>query len=303
MNTTQSLRTLKAKLVEIHHLRDAAALLSWDQETYMPTGGGNARAEQIATLQTLAHKEFVSQEIEDLLLPWIDEKTNQLRSGVRPTLDGATQALLRETWRDFTRARKLPSEFVNRLERECSLAQQVWAEARKKNDFAFFLPNLRSLVALKLEETQYLGFTDSPYNALLDTYEPGVTVARLTSLFSTLRERLVPLFNRILHSSIKPEESFLKQSFDPSKQLAFGRTVLEKMGYNFERGRLDLSAHPFTTSFHPTDVRVTTRVFERDLASCLFSCIHEGGHGLYDQGLSLDHYGTPLSESDFFGHS
>ena len=296
MNVLSSFETLHAKLIEIHQLRDAAALLSWDQETYMPSGGGQARAEQIATLQTLAHDKFVSSEIEELLEPWIERDIGQIRTDVHSELNLPSRAFLRETWRDFSRAKKLPSAFVNQLERECSLAQKVWAEARKNKDFPSFLPNLRTLLTLKLEETQYLGYSDSPYNALLDTYEPGATVAQLKPLFATIRDRLVPLLHQVLDSSVKPNESLLTQPYDTTRQLEFGRTVLEKMGYQFSHGRLDLSAHPFTTSFHPTDVRVTTRVFEKDMPSCLFSCIHEGGHGLYDQGLVPDYYGTPLAE-------
>lgn len=295
-NATKDLESLKTRLLEIQHLRDAASLLSWDQETYMPAGGGQARADQIATLQTLAHDKFVSQEVEDLLLPHIDSKTGLARS-TEKGLDAASQALLRETWRDFSRAKKLPSEFVTRLERECSLAQQVWAEARQENNFAKFLPNLQTIVALKYEEVDYLGYTDSPYNTLLDTYEPGATVAQLQPLFTTLRKGLVSLLDQIRQSPTPPDDRALYQTYDTDRQLEFGTLVLKKMGYDFSRGRLDLSAHPFTTSFHPTDVRVTTRVFEQDLPSCLFSCIHEGGHGLYDQGLPPEHHGTPLGES------
>ena len=296
MNPSSHLDSLKNKLTEIHHLRDAAALLSWDQETYMPAGGGQARAEQIATLQTLAHVKFVSEEIEEYLTTWIDEPTGRVRTPFQTGLDHATQAMLRETWRDFSRAKKLPSEFVNRLQRESSLAQQIWAEARKNNDFKSFLPHLRTLITLKIEEAEYLGFVESPYDPLLDSYEPGATAAQLKPLFATLRERLVSLLQQVLNASHKPNEAILTQAFDTEKQLEFGRLVLGKMGYQFERGRLDLSPHPFTTSFHPTDVRVTTRVFEHDLASCLFSCLHEGGHGLYEQGLSPEYYGTPLAE-------
>jgi len=296
MNSTHDLDRLKEKLRDIHHLTDAAALLSWDQETYMPAGGGQARADQIATLQTLAHDQCVSSDMADLLSPWIDLETGHIREDAQPSLNPSEHALLRETWRDFHRAQKLPSSFVHRLEQECSLAQQVWTEARQRNDFALFLPYLRTVVGLKLEETEYLGYAESPYDALLDTYEPGATAAALQPLFSTLREQLARLLERVRQSPMKPDPSILTQSFSTDRQLAFSRQVLETMGYRFEHGRLDLSAHPFTTSFHPTDVRLTTRVFERDLPSCLFSCIHEGGHGLYDQGLSPDHYGTPLGE-------
>ena len=301
MNANNALTPLINRLTEIHHLKDACAVLSWDQETYMPSGGGQARAEQIATLQTLAHNSFISSETEKLLGHWVDIPTGQLLKKSRTDLEESAQALLRETWRDFNRAKKLPSTFVNKLERECSLAQQVWIEARKENDFASFLPNLRTVVALKLEETEYLGYSDSPYDTLLDEYEPDSTVAKLKPLFSILRPRLVSLLNQVLNSSIKPDESLLAQSFDNTKQIEFGKMVLRKMGYQFDRGRLDLSAHPFTTGFHPHDVRVTTRVFEKDFQSCLFSCIHEGGHGLYEQGLLPEHYGTPLGEAVSLG--
>ncbi|MGB0911503.1 MAG: carboxypeptidase M32 [Nitrospirales bacterium] len=301
MHTSSPLKSLISQLTKIHHLKDACAVLSWDQETYMPSGGGPARAEQIATLQTLAHDALTSSETEKLLGAWVDLSTGQLLKPAQTELEESAQALLREVWRDFDHAKKLPSAFVNKLERECSLAQQVWIEARKKNDFALFLPNLRTVVALKLEETDYLGYAASPYDALLDEYEPGFTIAKLKPLFSSLRPRLVALLQHVLNSSIKPNSSLLFQSFDITKQVEFGKMVLTKMGYQFDRGRLDLSTHPFTTSFHPHDVRVTTRVFEKDFQSCLFSCIHEGGHGLYEQGLLPEQYGTPLGEAVSLG--
>lgn len=293
-NPAESLATLKSRLLEIQHLKDAAALLSWDQETYMPAGGGQTRAEQLATLQTLAHAKFVSPEIEALLLHHVDPATGLAEGN---GLDDASKALVRETWRDFSRAKKLPSDFVKRLERECSLAQQVWTEARRLDDFGSFLPNLQTVVALKLEEIDYLGYEASPYDALLDTYEPGATVAQLQPLFTSLRQGLLELLQHVREATSPPDDRMLFQAYDEQQQIAFGKLVLQSMGYDFNRGRVDLSAHPFTTSFHPTDVRVTTRVFEKDLPSCLFSCLHEGGHGLYDQGLPQEQYGTPLGES------
>ena len=301
MPTDTSLEQLKSKLREIHHLRDAASVLSWDQETYMPSGAGRVRAEQLATLQTLAHDQFVSSEMEGLLSRYVDLDTGNLLSEDQSEITDSTQALFRETWRDFSRAKKLPSAFVTELERECSLAQQVWAEARKTNDFQFFLPKLQKLVALKRQEAEFLGYTDSPYNALLDTFEPGSKVSELRPLFASLRSHLTRLLDQVRESSVQPNTELLTQSFDSGNQMVFGRLVLEQMGYDWQRGRLDLSAHPFTTAFHPTDVRVTTRVFDQDLPSCLFSCIHEGGHGLYEQGLPPKHYGTPLGEAISLG--
>jgi carboxypeptidase Taq len=296
VKTLATLEPLTTRLIEIRRIQSAASVLSWDQETYMPAGGGAARAEQIATLEGLAHQRLVSDEVGHLLIKWIDPATGSAESTAEGW-DEPSRALLRETWRDFNRAKKLPSDFVIRLSRECSLAQQAWVTAREESRFSKFLPSLKIVLGLKRDEAQYLGYANSPYDALLDTYEPGATVAQLAPLLTRLRERLVPLLKRVQASPVIIDDRCLHQSFDRHKQVEFGRLVLTAMGYDFDRGRLDLSAHPFTTSFHPTDVRVTTRVFEKDLPSCLFSCIHEGGHGLYDQGLDPRYYGTPLGES------
>ncbi len=297
MRTLQTLTPLTTRLTEIAHLASAASVLAWDQETYMPTGGGIARADQIATLQTKAHDLFVAPETEGMLSQWVDPATGETRDQAGDPWDEAARAMLREVWRDFSRAKKLPSEFVTRLSRTSALAQQVWVEARKHNDFPRFLPHLRTLVDLKKEEAGHRGYAVSPYDALLDTYEPGMTVTRLKPLFEAMKTRLVPLLTKILGATITIDDAVLYRPYDTARQLQFGTLVLTAMGYDFARGRLDLSAHPFTTSFHPTDVRVTTRVFERELPACLFGCIHEGGHGLYDQGLDPQRYGTPLGES------
>lgn len=301
MATLATLEPLIAHLRTIEHIDSAASLLSWDMETYMPAGGGAARADQIATLQGLAHEQLVAPETERLLGQWLDLQTGTPLPRPGDAWDESGRALLREVWRDYHHAKKLPSDFVVRMGRECSLAQQVWVEARADNDFARFLPNLTIILALKKEEVDYLGYAASPYDALLDLYEPGSTVAQLAPLFAQVKARLVPLLKRVAASAVTIDDRILHASYDATRQLEFGRLVLTAMGYNFEQGRLDISAHPFTTSFHPTDVRVTTRVFERDLPSCLFSCIHEGGHGLYDQGLNPLHYGTPLGDSISLG--
>ena len=297
MNTLDTLQPLTSRLLEIQHLSSAASLLSWDQETYMPPGGGAARADQLATLHGLAHDHLVSPDLEALLSQWIDPATGQPRDPQPGAWNEPARALLREVWRDFSLAKKLPSEFVKRLARECSLAQQIWAEAKANSDFNTFLPNLKTIVSLKQEEAQHLGYRESPYDALLDRYEPGSTASALKPLFETLKARLVPLLNRVTASSVTIDDRMLYRPYDTTRQLEFGRSLLTAMGYDLTKGRLDLSAHPFTTSFHPSDVRVTTRVYERELPACLFSCIHEGGHGLYDQGLDPALYGTPLGES------
>ncbi len=301
MKTVATLEPLTTKLLEITRINSAASVLSWDQETHMPAGGGAARAEQIAVLQGIAHDKLVSPEIERLLAATVDPATGQAIDQPGDLWDEPSRSLLREIWRDFNRAKKLPSDFVVRLSRETSLAQQVWAEAKEQNNFRQFLPNLRTVLALKREEAEYLGYKTSPYDALLDVYEPGSTIATLRPLFAQMKARLVPLLKRVTQSPNQIDDSILRHAYDQTRQLEFSRLVLIAMGYDFERGRLDLSAHPFTTSFHPTDVRVTTRVHEHELQSCLFSCIHEGGHGLYDQGLDQRYFGTPLGESVSLG--
>ncbi len=301
MKTLATLESLTTRLLEIQRINSAASVLSWDQETYMPAGGGEARAEQIAVLQGIAHQKLVSSDVQSLLSQWVDPASGQAADRPGNTWDEPSRSLLREVWRDFSRAQKLPSDFVMKLSRECSLAQQVWAEAKQHNKFSMFLPNLRTVLQLKREEAEYLGYEGSPYNALLDVYEPGATIATLQPMFTVLKTRLVPLLKKITQSRVRIDDSVLHRSYDHGRQLEFGRLVLTAMGYDFERGRLDLSAHPFTTSFHPTDVRVTTRVHEHELQSCLFSCIHEGGHGLYDQGLDQRYFGTPLGDSVSLG--
>lgn len=267
----------------------------------MPTGGGEARADQLATLQGLAHERLTSAETEALLAKWLDLKSGELLDGDPPAWDPIARALLRETWRDYTKAKQLPNEFVRRLGRTCSLAQQIWAEAKKRNDFASFQFPLKAVVALKKEEAAYRGPAATPYDPLVDLYEPGPTTQRLAALFAALKMKLVPLLERIIRSPNRPDESLSKSRYPADRQLAFGKMVLTAMGYDFTHGRLDISAHPFTTSFHPSDVRVTTWVTDQDFTGSLFSCIHEGGHGLYDQGLPPAHYGTPLGEAVSLG--
>ena len=301
MPSQTALELLQGHFRPFAHLNSAVSLLSWDQETYMPSGGGQARAEQIATLQGLAHERLTAPETEELLGQWMDLKTGQPLRNIAGELDDVTLALLRETWRDYHKAVQLPNDFVCRLAHTCSLAQQVWAEAKTRNDFASFLPHLKQIVDLKKEEVTYRGAATHPYDALLDLYEPGVTTASLTALFGALKAKLVPLLNRILESPVRPSEEILKRGYERERQLELGRAILTAMGYDFGCGRLDVSAHPFTTSFHSTDVRLTTRVSEEDFTGSIFSCIHEGGHGLYDQGLPAAYYGTSLGEAVSLG--
>ncbi len=300
MKTLKTLQKLISILQETQHITSAISLLSWDQECYMPKGAGAARAAHLSYFMGLQHERQIGPTLQAALSEWVDLETGSLKTEASGWEDAA-QALLHEVWRDYHHATRLPSDFVRTLALETSLAHQVWIEARQNNDFALFAPNLKRIIALKKQETDYLGYSESPYDALMDCFEPGMTVAKIAPLFEALKNKLLPLLEKIRQSPVTANETLFRLFYDPQKQWDFGLDILKNMGYDFEMGRQDRSVHPFTTSFHPTDVRVTTRVDAHDLCSSLFSSIHEGGHGLYDQGLSKKYYGTPLGDAISLG--
>jgi carboxypeptidase Taq len=191
---------------------------------------------------------------------------------------------------------KIPEKLVSRLARTTATANSIWITARKKSDFGTFAPILAELVEINREQADHLGYTEHRYDALLDLYEPDLKTSEVDRLFTEMKKELIPLVKEITARSCDRKADFLSQTFDTTKQEAFGLVVLTDMHYDFRRGRQDRSAHPFTTSFTPYDVRITTRFDEQDLLSALFSTIHEGGHALYDQGLPIDLVDTPLCQ-------
>lgn len=292
-----SLEQLIHELKTVTKLQGATAVLHWDQETNMPEGGGEARADQIALLESLVHEKLTGENISKPLGDLVE-----LGSGEPdPNLSVEKQRLVLEIWKDYHRAIALPSEFVEKLAKTASRAQQIWVNARKNKRFEDFAPILETLVALKLKEIEYLGQKGTPYDTLLDKFEPGMTSATISSLFEGVKARLVPLVQNISKSGVDTRQSILFKSYDEQSQWDFGLTVLKDMGYDFKHGRQDRSAHPFTIEFHPTDVRITTRINKYNLASGLSSTIHEGGHGLYEQGLDQDWYGTPFAQPISYG--
>ncbi|MFQ6603923.1 MAG: carboxypeptidase M32 [Fidelibacterota bacterium] len=291
------LNTLKKELRAIANLRAAASLLHWDQETYMPEGGGKARAEQVSLLESLAHERLVSDSIRGPLSELVDLDTGHVKDG----LSNEKNRLIYEIWRDYHRAAALPGEFVAELSETTARAQQIWANARKNNDFSAFAPILEKIIQLKKREIGYLGTKETPYDTLLDTFEPGMTSAVVTELFDEVRDRLVPLVQTIKASGVDTRQDILKQFYPADKQWSFGVSVLKDMGYDLTCGRQDRSAHPFTINFHPTDVRITTRIDDHDFLSGFSSTVHEGGHALYEQGLDPEWFGTPFGEAISYG--
>lgn len=293
-----SLKDLKELLIEIKKIGSIAAVLQWDQETYMPEGAGAVRAEHLAYLSTLAHQKHTSREFAAELSGHVDMETGQ---ALDQKADRDSQRLLFLIWKSYRDASVLPGEFVEELSLHESRSLQVWAKSRQDNDFNGFAPYLKKMVEFKRREADYYGYETTPLDALLDQFEPRMTAKRLDALFGPVRQRLVALVKRITDSGTVIDEQALTRSFDVDKQWEFGMKIVEAMGFDLNRGRQDRSAHPFTTSFHPTDVRITTRLNEHFFKSALFGTIHETGHGLYEQGLPAEEYGLPFGEAMSYG--
>ena len=287
------IEALRAHLAPIDDLESAAAVLAWDQETFMPDGGAEARARQLSTLQSTAHERFVSDETGTLL-----DRAAEATEGADPLDDGAS--LVRVTRRDYERARRVPSSLVAELSEATSRAKQAWKKARAEDDFTIFAPHLETLVDLSVEKAEAIGYEDEPYDALLQEFEPDLTTAEVADTFTALREDLVPLVDAIADSP-QLEDGVLHRSYPQPAQRTFGEQILADLGYDFDRGRQDVSAHPFTTSFSVGDVRITTRYEEDYLPSALFSMIHEGGHALYEQGIDPALDRTPLGDGASLG--
>jgi len=280
----------KNALVELTHLSSATALLHWDLETHMPPAGGAVRGKTISLLSALVHEKFTSPEFEAL----ITELKEASDGGV---LSDEEACVVREVWRDFSREKKLPKEFVEDLSQVTSDAHHIWADARMKSDFSLFLPTLKKIIGLKRKQADYYGYADSPYDALLEGFEQDTTSADIEPLFSELKDFLIPFIKSIADRDKKSQDTLFDGNFEIAKQKAFCHDLLEHIGFPFDRGRLDESAHPFTQGFHPSDVRITTRYDQRNVFYSILSTIHEAGHALYDMGLADEHFGTPLGES------
>jgi carboxypeptidase Taq len=283
---------LIARVRETALLASCGSLLHWDQQTYMPPKGAAHRAEQAAAVAGVVHRQFTAPEVGDLL--------SAAEAGRYDA--GSPEAVnLRGIRRDYDRARRLPEALVTELARVTALAQEVWVDARKERDFSRFRPWLEKIVTLKRQEAEALGYAEVPYDALLEDYEPGETTGRVRALLEELRDELVPLVAAVVHSGRAPDRSIFQRPYPIEQQRALGVTVATAIGFDFQAGRLDVSAHPFCSGIGPGDTRMTTRFNPTDLGDALFSVLHEGGHGLYDQGLAAEHYGMPMGSAASLG--
>lgn len=275
----------KNHLQKIAHLNSAIALLSWDQEIYMPEKGSSVRAQQFSTLSTLVHEMSTEAKFENLVNYLLAKSS----FGFKETRN------LEETKESIEQNKKLSSEFIQKSAITRSEAFQAWENARRKENYQVFAPTLKKIVELEREKAEYLGYIKNPYDSLLNLYEKKLTVAKLENIFKEVKQQIVPLIKQIKNQN-QVDDSFLHQFFDKDKQFDFSIEVLKLMGYDFKAGRQDISTHPFTINFNAQDVRVTTRINQNDISEVIWSTIHEGGHGLYEQGLLPNHYGLPSGE-------
>lgn len=274
------------RLLKIMHtvsdLNAAAAVLGWDQETYMPDGAVAGRAEQLATLSSLIHHYSTN-----------DEARSAAASAA--AVDGMTDVQRRVAKvfiKDVERATKLPADLVEEQARVASYAQDAWKRAKEASDFEIYRPLLEKTVDLKRREAELLGPAAHPYDNLIDTFEPGMTVALLTPVFDQLRQGTQEILARIAPTASTVSDDVLHRDYPSEQQLTFAKSIVRALGFEFHHGRVDLSAHPFCTNFGAQDVRLTTRVRENDLRSCLFGLIHEAGHGMYEQGIGPELWRT-----------
>lgn len=272
---------------EVKLLESLEELLCWDEQTMMPAAGADYRADQLAYLAGQGHQRRTDPQVGEYLAELADSPL-----AADPYSDaGANIRLLN---RDYEKQAKLPQDLVEELARAGSQGQHAWRQARTANDFLLFRPKLERLVELKREEAAAVGFTDTPYDPLLDDYEPEAVTSQVQKVLNDLRDALVPLVQQIVECPRQAPREIVERRYPVEAQREFGLQVVKAIGFDLDRGRIDVSAHPFCAMLGPGDVRLTTRYRENNFADSFFAVVHEAGHGIYDQGLPHQHFGLPI---------
>jgi carboxypeptidase Taq len=285
------LEKLRDELVIMSKYGSALGILNWDQEVNLPKKGHQFRGEVNALLSADLHRRFTSKEFVGLVKK-LYEPANYDK------LSDDDQIIVRETWRDVEKSIKIPSEMVEEMTRLATEAFAAWAEAREKSDFKLYQPYLEKIVALNQKEAELLGYKESPYDALLDGFEPELTASRIEAVFTPLTKELSEIVKKAKN---KPKLKLPKAKYPLDIQVKMNHEIAADLGYDLDAGRIDVSPHPFTSGFHPTDVRITTRYSEDDFYHAVGCTVHETGHALYEQGLLPKYYGTPLGEVGSLG--
>lgn len=285
MNTQQLYEQYKVKMNRIADVKNANALLQWDQETHLPPNGAKFRGQQITTLSEISHQLFSADDLGNLLQELLTKTDLSLQEKRNIEL----------TFEDYTKNKKYTSEFVRAMADQTNKTFHAWISSRKQNSFALYENELDKLIQLKKQEADILGYEVHPYNALVNEYEKGCTVNLLDKTFTDLLPALKNLLNKIT-ARPQVDDSFLQGNFPKQQQWDWGMYLVKQLNFDLESGRQDISEHPFSVSFNKYDVRITTRVDEADFSNMTWSCIHEVGHALYEQGLPEEFYGLPLGE-------
>ncbi|BDS12458.1 carboxypeptidase M32 [Aureispira anguillae] len=272
-------------LQKIQDINSTLALLHWDNEVHASAKGAQLRGQQIATLSATVHEWAINEELGDLLKTLYDNR-HELSENEAKNVELSLVL--------YNTERKLPTEFVMAFSKAKTNAFHAWIKARKAKDYALFKPELQVIVDLLKQKAEFIGYQDHPYNALINEFEKGATVAQLDVLFGDVRKQLVAFAKEIREKGTPSKKNFLHRHYDKKKQWDFGLELLKQMGYDFEAGRQDISEHPFTTAFSANDVRITTSIKEDNPIEMIGGCLHEGGHALYEMGLQLKYYGLPL---------
>jgi carboxypeptidase Taq len=267
-------------------LESIEAVLGWDERTYMPTAAGEYRAEQMTFISGQVHRRRTDPRIGELLASLSGSELTKDRHS-----DAATT--IRQLQRDYDKRVKLPQALVEELTRASVLGQQAWVKARQENDFASFAPHVEKLYGLKRQQAECLGYREHPYDALLDDFEPEAKTSEVAAVLASLRDELAPLVQAIIQSGKKAPVEILSRHYPRAAQEAFGKGAAAAIGFDFQRGRLDVTHHPFCSGMGPHDCRITTRYDEKFFPSAFFGILHESGHGIYDQGLRPEQFGLP----------
>lgn len=285
-----TLNDLKNHFAVVDDIGNAASLLGWDQNTKMPAGANTARGQMMATLGVLSHERMTDKRVGK----WLKELEKAKLSPVE-------SAMVRQTRRTYDRATKIPADFVETWAKQRSKAQAVWIEARQKNDFKLFAPELKKVFDLTRQYADYIGYKDHPYDALHDMYEVGSTSANVKKVFEPLRNETVKLVQAIQGGKKQNSDKVLHQAYDEGLQETFAVDVVKTFGYDFHHGRLDRTVHPFAQGISKYDVRITTRYSPNFVSMALFGTMHEAGHAMYEQGIADKYHRTPLGHSISLG--
>lgn len=287
----QQLKGFKEELQKLEYLNSALGVLYWDMRVGIPRKSVPYRGQVLGYLSGEIYKIQTS----DKMKNYIEYFNNENE------LDDITKSMVENARKIYNQTKKIPEDKYKEYTILTSNAEAVWEEAKDKSDYNLFKPYLKKIIEFQKEFIGYWGYKDNKYDTLLDFYEPGITTQKLDKLFSELRDAIVNLLDKIKESKVKINEEIFARGFTKQDQESFSKYILKKMGYDFDAGRVDESVHPFTINFENKDVRITTHYYENEFRSALFSCMHEGGHAIYEQDIPESLKGTMLGNGVSMG--